>query len=275
MSPHIQRNVQILLRQLKLKQERGEDVELRELSGQFALDVIASIAFGLDVSSLTDPQNRFASEAGKVVKPNLLLMPLFFLFPKLKSLFSALGLSVMNKRSMRYLVDTVDAAIEDRKREGTEGTINDFLDLVMNAEKDDESTVREPLTRSDIHAQSLIFIFAGLDTVSTVMSFTLFLLAVHPECCRKAHDEVDAKLGSESPSYDSVQDLHYLEMCINEAVRIAPPGFIVDRRCVESVDIDGVHFPKDMVVVIPVYAIHHDPDVWPEPDKFNPERFSE
>ncbi|KAK0068699.1 cytochrome P450 3a7 [Biomphalaria pfeifferi] len=275
MATHVERNVKNLLEYLRQKQESGEEIELKETSGQFALDVIASIAFGLKVDSLKDPKNKFAVEAGKVVKPNLLLVPLFLLFPRLRGLFSRLGLSIMAKKPMAYLVETLDAAIEERKRDGTEGHINDFLDLMMIAEKENDTKEREPLTRSEIHAQSLIFIFAGLESMSTVMSFTLFLLAAHPDCRQRAQDELDEILGDQTPDYETVQGLHYLEMCINEAMRMVPPGFVLDRKCVESTDIDGVHFPKDMIVMIPVYAIHHDPDLWPDPHTFMPERFTE
>uniref|UniRef100_A0A2C9K183 Cytochrome P450 n=1 Tax=Biomphalaria glabrata TaxID=6526 RepID=A0A2C9K183_BIOGL len=72
MAPHVERNVKNLLEYLRQKQETGEEIELKETSGQFALDVIASVAFGLKVDSLQDPKNKFAVEAGKVVKPNLL-----------------------------------------------------------------------------------------------------------------------------------------------------------------------------------------------------------
>uniref|UniRef100_A0A2C9JYP8 Cytochrome P450 n=1 Tax=Biomphalaria glabrata TaxID=6526 RepID=A0A2C9JYP8_BIOGL len=127
---------------------------------------------------------------------------------------------------------------------------------------------------SSLQGQAIVFILAGYDTVATVLSFTLFFLAMHPECCQKAQAEVDAKCGKEFPDYDKVQTLTYLDMCINEAIRLVPPGIFLNRKCVQDTDIQGVHFPKDMIVVIPVYAFHTDPDLFPEPEKFDPERFN-
>lgn len=107
------------------------------------------------------------------------------------------------------------------------------------------------------------------------MSFTLFLLAVHPDCCKKAQAEIDEKIGSVFPTYESVHHLHYLEMCLSEAIRMVPPGIFIDRQCVQDVEIHGVLIPKGLIVLIPVYAIHNDPDLWEDPDKFDPERFNQ
>ncbi|CAL1529501.1 unnamed protein product [Lymnaea stagnalis] len=274
MSPHVERNAKKLMKHLQSKQESGEELELKELCGCFTLDVIASIAFGLEINALEDPDNKFSTEAKRITRPNLLLFALILFFPELGNIFSRLGLPIFPKSSMQYMANVIDAAIEERKRDGSEGKFNDFLDLVMSAEKEDGEAIKERLTRSEIHAQSIIFLFAGLDSVSTVMSFTLFLLAVHPECCKKAQAEVDEKIGKDFPNYENVQGLNYLEMCISEAIRMAPPGIFIDRQCVEAIDVQGVHIPKGMVVLIPVYAIHNDPDLWPEPEKFDPERFS-
>lgn len=122
--------------------------------------------------------------------------------------------------------------------------------------------------------QVLIFILAGYETVATALSFTLFLLATHPEICQKVQMEIDEKIGNDAPTYDNVQGLTYLDMCINESLRLFPPGFLIDRVCTEDTVTQGIHIPKDMVITFPIYAIHHDPDIWPEPEEFQPERFS-
>ncbi|XP_073241136.1 cytochrome P450 3A28-like isoform X4 [Porites lutea] len=80
---------------------------------------------------------------------------------------------------------------------------------------------------------------------------------------------------NESPSYDVLHQMPYLDMVINETLRIYPPGFLLQRDCNEACTIKGVHIPKGLPIIIPVYPIHHDPDIWPEPEKFDPERFSE
>ncbi|XP_055886970.1 cytochrome P450 3A24-like isoform X1 [Biomphalaria glabrata] len=274
MASHIERNAKILLENLEDFKEAKKEVELKEISSCFTLDVIASTGFGLDINTLKDPKNKFAVEARKVLSPNPILFILVFFVPELMKLFSKLGLSIMSRKSLEYLTRVVDQLIEERTKDGLKGKVNDFLDLLMNAETEEGQTSGKDLTRSEIHGQALAFILAGYDTVSTVMSFTLFFLAMNPECCQKAQAEVDAKCGKEFPDYDKVQSLAYLDMCLNEAMRLVPPGILINRVCVQDTDIQGVHFPKDMIVIIPVYAFYTDPDIFPEPETFDPERFS-
>ena len=76
------------------------------------------------------------------------------------------------------------------------------------------------------------------------------------------------------PTYDLVQNLTYLDQCINEAMRLFPPGILLDRVCTEEITIQGIKFPKDMPVIMPIYAIQMDPDIWEEPKEFRPDRFS-
>ncbi|CAL1538438.1 unnamed protein product [Lymnaea stagnalis] len=192
MSSHIERNATIMLDNLKLKQERGEDMELRDICACFTLDVIASTGFGLEVNTLKDPGNRFSTEAKKDVNPNPLLFTWTVFLPELAQVLSKFWLNVLLQKSMEYFANVVDVAIEYRKREGPSGKINDFLDLVINAEVENAAIDgghgggENELTRSEIDVSLLsyiVLIFAGYHTGAIVLSFTLFLLANHPECC--------------------------------------------------------------------------------------------
>ena len=92
-------------------------------------------------------------------------------------------------------------------------------------------------------------------------------------------EELDLKLGDSDqedtvPDYEGVQNLLYLDQCINETMRLFPPGILLDRVCNEEITLHGVRFPKGMPVILPIYAIHRDPEIWVDPDEFKPERFS-
>ncbi|CAG5123574.1 unnamed protein product [Candidula unifasciata] len=274
MSRHVERISQRLVNVLRGKQERNEDIELKNTISHFTLDVIASTAVGLETNTLEDPDNIFANHAlNCTVRLSSVYVLLAFMAPRLCNVLRKVGVTLISKKSLQFFADTVDAAMENRKEEGQAGKVNDFVDLLINAEREPGQTDKA-LTRSEIHGQALVFILGGYDTVATVLSFTLFLLANHPDCCQKLQKELDEKLGNESPNYDNVQSLTYMDMCINESMRMFPPGFLIDRVCTEDTVIQGIPIPKDMVVTTPAYAIHHDPDIWPEPNKFQPERFS-
>ena len=70
-------------------------------------------------------------------------------------------------------------------------------------------------------------------------------------------------------------EIEYLDMVLNETLRLYPIAIRLDRFCKQDVEIDGVHVPKGSVVIIPVYALHHDPQYWPEPEEFRPERYQD
>lgn len=135
------------------------------------------------------------------------------------------------------------------------------------------------LTEEEALAQCVLFFLAGQDTASTTASFASYLLAINPHTQEKLQAEVDdcfRKHGS-SPSYDVVSKLPYLECVVNETLRIMTPGSRVDRVFHEDYMLGetGIKISKDCVVLIPIYSLHHDPEFFPEPDVFNPDRFSE
>jgi len=133
---------------------------------------------------------------------------------------------------------------------------------------------KKVLSYRDIRGQAFIFLLAGFDTTAIALSFTLYLLSMNPECLKRAQEEVDEALGDKFPDYDSVNSLNYLEMCISEAMRLYPPGFIVDRVVENDCEINGIKIPKGIAVNFPIAGIHNDPEHWPEPEKFDPERFT-
>ena len=75
------------------------------------------------------------------------------------------------------------------------------------------------------------------------------------------------------PMYDLVHQIEYLDCVINEAQRLYPPVYTMNRECKKACTINGVHFPAGIEVILPFYVLHNDPDAWPDVDKFDPERF--
>ena len=73
--------------------------------------------------------------------------------------------------------------------------------------------------------------------------------------------------------YELVNKVEYLDCVLNESLRLYPPAHLVNRQCKDSCTINGIHFPAGILVQIPIYALHHDPDAWTDVDKFDPERF--
>ncbi|XP_025084853.1 cytochrome P450 3A5-like [Pomacea canaliculata] len=289
MVPAIKRVVSNLVNNITEKAKTGEMIELKEFCGCFALDVIAGSAFGLQVDSLKNPKDPFVHHAYNVLFGRQWLMPIFVTSPFLSKLLHKIGLTFSPKESSDFFFNATESALKERRQEKEK--FSDFLQLLVEAEKEQEAQqevdteidhrsqlhtssqwTRKGLTREEIHSNTLIFLAAGYDTVSTAMSYTLFCLAANPECLHKAQQEVDDKLGKKLADYSTANELVYLDMCLNEALRMFTPAFFTDRECTEDTEVGGYKVPKGMRVVFPFYAIHNDPEIWPNPTKYDPER---
>ncbi|KAJ8401409.1 hypothetical protein AAFF_G00386400 [Aldrovandia affinis] len=144
------------------------------------------------------------------------------------------------------------------------------------------------MTEDEIVGQAFIFLLAGYETSSSTLAFVCYLLATHPDCQDRLQGEVDAFFSrhcflekqrkaswlQEAPDYHSVQELKYLDMVISEALRLYPPGFRFTREVEHNCTVNGQVLPKGATLDIPAGCLHHDPQHWPEPDRFNPERFT-
>ncbi|KAK3102689.1 hypothetical protein FSP39_013152 [Pinctada imbricata] len=129
------------------------------------------------------------------------------------------------------------------------------------------------MTFQEILSNALIFFFAGYETTASTLSFLAYELAHNQDIQDKLFEEVMKNVGEDEADYDNVSNLPYLDMCINETLRKYPPALRLDRTCTHDTDLLGLKVPKGMVVNVPIYAIHHSPDLWENPDKFDPDRY--
>ncbi|KAJ8928370.1 hypothetical protein NQ314_019101 [Rhamnusium bicolor] len=147
-----------------------------------------------------------------------------------------------------------------------------------------KANINRDLTNEDITAQALIFLFAGFDTVSSLMSFTAYELGVNQDIQHRLKKEVDAtwKECGGKLTYESLLKMKYMDMVISEAMRKWPNLPQTDRICTKPYTIqpttpeeEPVHLEKGATVIIPIYPIHRCPKFYPDPDRFDPERFND
>lgn len=133
------------------------------------------------------------------------------------------------------------------------------------------------LTEEGIVNITMDILLAGFDTTANSLCFVSYLLALNPDVQRKLQTEIGSYFeeNPESSLYDAATEIKYLDMVISEALRLYPAGPRAVRACNTATDVCGVPFPKGCTVIIPIHIIHRDPSNWPEPDKFDPMRFTE
>ncbi|XP_015910859.2 cytochrome P450 4c3 [Parasteatoda tepidariorum] len=131
-------------------------------------------------------------------------------------------------------------------------------------------------TLEDVAEEVDNFMFAGHDTTSSGLSFAFYLLGLHPEIQKKAQQEIDDVLGDDVDrpiTLDDIKELRYLDHVLKETRRLYPPTPFIARDLEEDTFIDGHLIPKGTSCGILIYMLHRDPNVFPNPEKFDPDRF--
>jgi cytochrome P450 len=115
---------------------------------------------------------------------------------------------------------------------------------------------------------------AGHETSSNGLSWLLYLLSTHPDCVEKVRQEFDSVLGDRPMKFSDVSKFQFTTQVINEALRLYPPFWMVDREAVADDRVGDIAIPRGSTVVVFIYGAHHSAQYWENPESFDPERFS-
>ncbi|KYN21511.1 Cytochrome P450 4C1, partial [Trachymyrmex cornetzi] len=166
--------------------------------------------------------------------------------------------------------DNLSAQRDDNETIETRRKRLSMLDLLIAAPREDL------MTDIDIREEVDAFVFAGYDTTAAAVSFILAQLAEHKDIQDRIRNEVDSAIqGNEEKftfKFAKLQQLQYLERCIKEALRLYPSVPFISRICGEDVKLQSYLIPAG-TTHINIYAIHRNPNFWPNPEVFNPDRF--
>lgn len=201
-------------------------IEVREILAQYTTNIIASVAFGIEVDCIADPENEFRRFGRKVFTTSFskgILRVVVFLLP---SLVPWLGLKIVERDVEDFLMNLVRDNLEHREKNNV--SRKDFFQLLVELrntgtiQEDDNwtSTVNsgtKSLSIEECAAQVFVFFLAGFETSSTTMSFALYELAKNPACLKRAQSEIDEVLAKHNGelTYESVSEMKYLEWCID------------------------------------------------------------
>uniref|UniRef100_A0AAQ4PHW5 unspecific monooxygenase n=1 Tax=Gasterosteus aculeatus aculeatus TaxID=481459 RepID=A0AAQ4PHW5_GASAC len=205
------------------------------------------------------------------------LTPLFLLlvlFPFLEPMLDKMNVTLFPAELLDFFYSFLKTIKSDRSKNEHKNRV-DIMQLMVDSQMS-ETTKEDPrLSDSEILSQAMIFIFAGYETSSGTLGFLAYNLATNPDIQKTLQEEIDETFPNKArPTYDALMQMEYLDMVLNESMRLYPSGNRLDRVSKSSVEIEGVTIPKGTVVMIPVYTLHREPTLWPEPDDFKPERFS-
>ncbi|XP_073499037.1 cytochrome P450 3A8-like [Phyllobates terribilis] len=281
MFPIIKQYGDLLVKNIQKKVDNKDFIDMKDIFGSYSMDVILSTSFSVNVDSLNNPNDPFVTNGKKLFTLSF-FNPLFLstlLFPFLIPLLEKLNFCLLPMSVLNFFQDAIKS-IKKNRQKGIHKDRVDFLQLMVDAQIRGNSTGEsdhgyKELTDSEIMAQGLIFIMAGYETTSTTLMFLAYHLATHPDVQTKLQEEIDTFLPNKAPPiYEALMQMEYLDMVLHETLRLYPAAGRIERVCKTTTEINGVTIPKDAVIVIPVFVLHRDPEFWPDPEEFRPERFS-
>lgn len=215
--------------------------------------------------------NKFLDE------PRVSVLQLSFLQSNRK-LGQKLGMIHIREDVSKFFYNIVKTTVEYREKYSI--SRNDFLNMLIQMKNYGrlENEFLGKITLDEIAAQSFIFFLGGFETSSTALTYCLYELSKNQEVQEKARSNVNKILKKFDGkfNYDALMEMNYVEHCVLESLRKYPPIAALTRICEEDYEMEGSNLwiRKDQKVIIPIKAIHWDEEYYPNPEVFDPDRFS-
>lgn len=240
--------------------QAGGTLDIATEMPHLTLSIVAKTLFSADVESE-------ASEIGDAMTTvlqmfRLLLMPFAEYLEKLP-----LPHVRRLDRARARLDATIYGLIRQRRKSGED--TGDLLSMLLLAQDEDAR-----MTDEQVRDEALTLFLAGHETTANALTWTWYLLSQHPEVERRLHAEIDAVLGDRAPELTDVPALRYAEMVLSEALRLYPPAWAVGRMAKGPFELASVEVPAKSICILSPYLIQRDPRWFPEPEKFDPQRWT-
>lgn len=159
--------------------------------------------------------------------------------------------------------------IDERRRSGDHG---DLLSMLLLAQDEDDGGQMSNLQLRD---EAMTIFMTGHETTAVTLAWTFYLLSQNPDVEAKLHAEVDEVLAGRAPSMMDVARLPYTEMVLSESMRVYPPAWGLQRSVLNDCELGGYFIPRGSQVLMCQYVMHHDARYFPDPERFDPERWTQ
>jgi cytochrome P450 len=186
--------------------------------------------------------------------------------PYLNPWFAASG-ELRKHEDMRTRADAV--LLDYIKKRRNEAPGHDLLQTLMDARYSDGEGMSDEL----ILSESMQLLVAGHETSSNALSWLLYLLSSRPDCLERVRQEFDSVLGEAPLSHSDVPRLEFATQVIQEALRLYPPFWMIDRMAVADDRVGDIVIPRGSMIIVYVYGAHHAPRYWHNPETFDTDRF--
>ncbi|XP_075166604.1 cytochrome P450 6A1-like [Haematobia irritans] len=277
--PTVQKVADTFMDVLSKEVEENPIVEIRNLLSRYTVDVLGNVAFGIECSSLRCPDNKFLQLGRKsfeVTRHGPFVMTMIDSFPHLARL---LGMRVTPQDIHEFFMHIIKETVEYRELNNIQR--NDFLNILIDLKNTiNDATGLGEISMNQLTAQVFGFFLGGFETSATTMAFALYELAQNQEIQQKLRVEVNEAFEKQDGlpmQYETLMNMSYMEQVLAETLRKYPPIPVLNRRALCDYQVYGdpqFVIEKGTPIFIPVLGIQYDPEIYPNPELFDPERFS-
>lgn len=239
----------------------GEIVDVDRETNRLALEIASKALFGADLRGDVGTISE-ALEASMKRFPQMMI-PFSELLDDVP-----LPWNLEFKANRKKLDDVVWRMIREHRADGVDR--GDVLSMLLGSR--DETGAR--LDDEQIRDEAMTILLAGHETTANALAWTFYLLQRNPEIEARLVAHVDGVLGDRVPTIDDVPKLTYVRAVFSEVMRLYPPAWVTGRRAIAPVEIGGHTLRKNDVVIVSQYVMHRDPRFWPDPERFDPDRFA-
>jgi len=244
-----------------LRIEPGTTQDVFPLMGDLAFQVVAQALFSRsDIQRNMKQLQDFTERNQKMLIKEMRQPYLKWWFKISGEIKKHLDLSEQGRDILNQIIEERLASRENK---------DDLLDMLLNATYEDGTH----MPRRQLIDEVLILFTAGHETTANALSFTLFLLAKHPDIQNKVLREVENINMEVDDLMQCLSQLTYTKQCVEEALRLYPPAYVIDRTAIADDVVKGRKFPKNTLVLMSIYELHRSSAFWDSPEEFNPDRF--
>jgi cytochrome P450 len=245
---------------------RGETLDTMTEVSKLTRDILIKTIFGMDME-IDNSEALALAQSLKIAMTYTSFLPFKNPFP--------LWAPTPRNRAFRQAIETLDRIVYRiiaERRQNLDGQ-SDLVALLLKARDADTGA---GLDDRQLRDEVMTFFFAGSESTATTLAWTWYLLALHPEVERRVHAEVDEVLGGRLPTVDDLPRLTYTRRALMESMRLFPAGWLFSRglRAGEKDEIDGHVITDKALLLYSPYVTHRLPELWENPEAFDPERFT-